>query len=121
MANLIQQAKRFHAAYVSWLGEGGKPSPSADQRAAICLKCPHNKPDNWEVVVGGVASLARLQLELKSKMGLQAWGEERLHTCELCGCYLRLKVHVPLEIARTNTPDWHQFPDFCWIRKDDLT
>lgn len=118
--NLLQQAKQFHRARAAWLGDGGR-SPNAQQRANICLTCPHNKAGRWEEwFKGAAAHTVRLQLELKGRMRLHVEGEEGLHMCNLCGCILSLKVHMPLGLARANTPDWQRFIGTCWLHRDDL-
>ena len=111
--------KVFRATVKSWLGEGGKPvSPEiANNRAAQCLGCDFN--------VGGTMSremasdAAKKVLEAKNRLKMRVQGENLLHTCELCRCYLPLKVHVPMvhilrfqresvrETIRSGKPD-------CW-------
>lgn len=119
---LLQQAKQLFRVRATWLGEGGQPSPQAQRRADICLKCPHNVARPWEETYKGVAAvLIRRQLELRSKLELKVEGEEGLHMCDLCGCVLALKVHVPLHIARENTPDWERFPANCWIPTEETS
>lgn len=118
-ATLIKQAKQLYAIRAAWLGEGGMPAPLAQERSEVCMQCPHNKPRRFEELFKGpVAKIVRMQLELRSKLELRVEGEEKLHTCDLCGCWLKLKVHVPLRIAREGTPDWQQFPTWCWLRNE---
>lgn len=75
------------------------------------MNCPHNQPKRFEELFKGVvANWVRMELELKGKLELRVEGEEKLHVCTLCGCWLPLKVHVPLKIARDNTPDWQSYP-----------
>lgn len=116
--NPLQQAKQFYKAHRAWLGEGGKPSPNAQARADVCLKCRHNQPSTSAMhrLVSGVA---KWQVELKGKMALRVDGEEALYACDLCDCPLALKVHVPLKVVRENTPDWTSLlPSNCWIKYD---
>lgn len=118
--NLLKQAKQLYAVRAAWLGEGGQPSPNAQRRADICAQCPYNVERPFEELYKGVTGrVVRMQLELRGKLGLQVEGEHKLHICAKCDCLLRLKVHVPLHIARENTPDWQQLmPSFCWIRTE---
>ena len=116
--NPLRQAKQLYATRRDWLGEGGVPAPDAQQRAGICVQCPYNEARPFEEAFKGVVATAiRQQLELKSKLKLHVEGEERLHVCTLCGCMLTLKVHVPLHIARENTPDWQNYPNYCWLTR----
>lgn len=118
-ATLIKQAKQLYAIRAAWLGEGGQPSPLAQERANVCATCPQNQQHAFEELFKGPAArIVRMQLELRSKLELRVEGEERLHTCALCGCWLKLKVHVPLRIAREGTPDWGNFPEWCWLRTE---
>lgn len=117
--SLLQQAKQLFATRRAWLGEGGMPSDRAQLRANQCIQCPHNVERPWEEMFkGAVATQIRRQLELKSKLELKVEGEERLHICALCGCKLDLKIYTPLHIARENTPDWAQYPSYCWLKNE---
>jgi hypothetical protein len=119
VVNPLKQAQQLYRTRRAWLGEGGVPSPRAQHRANVCLQCPHNEARPLEELFkGAVAGVVRRQLEVKGKLGLKVEGEEGLHVCGLCGCVLRLKVHVPLDVARTNTPDWQGFPAHCWLRTE---
>lgn len=117
--NPLKQAQQLYRVRTEWLGEGGQPSPHAQQRAYTCLQCPHNERRGLEEVLkGAVAGAVARQMDLKAKLVGPLEGEDRLHVCTLCSCYLPLKVYVPLEVARENTPDWAGFPDFCWLRTE---
>ena len=111
--NPLKQAQQLYRVRAAWLGEGGQPSPHAQQRATQCVF--------EEVFKGVVAGTVLKQVELKGKLGAMVHGEDKLHLCNLCGCWLPLKVHVPLHIARENTPDWQNYPEHCWLRFDALT
>lgn len=122
MITPIEQAKRLLATRRAWLGEGGWPSLHAQERANVCIECPHNEERGFEELFKGVvAREVKRQLGLKKQLDATVANENRLHVCALCGCWLRLKVHVPLHIARENTPDWQQYPAWCWLRRDELT
>jgi hypothetical protein len=117
MKKALQQAKQFYRTRTQWLGEGGEPSKDAHERAKACLLCPHNvKRPLEELFKGAVAEAVRQQVELKSAMKVETPLDDALHICNLCGCVLKLKVHVPLKHARDNTPDWEKFPDWCWLK-----
>jgi hypothetical protein len=118
----LDKAKRVYQVYKQWIGAGRSPSLHAQERADICVACPHNKPVVECVKVTTFMEQAlRAQLELKTQMKLATSQDNNLLVCELCGCFMKVKVHVPLDIARANTPDWKGFIKTCWLHRDDLT
>lgn len=100
-----------------WLGGPGRPveQAEADRRAAVCLACPRHEALTMEEVTRPLAQVLRRAMELKADMKLRVEGEERLHTCGVCLCWMPTKVWCSLEFAREVTPDWQQFPDNCWL------
>lgn len=97
-----------------WLHDGTGPVDisTAQRRADVCLKCPHNKSGG--VLSNVVASAVKRHLEVKSKLGLRVLGEKSLHECEICRCQNRLKIWVPIEtLSRHSSPD-DNFPSHCW-------
>lgn len=120
--NIITQFQRMKATLEEWLGEDGLPSPHAQTRANTCLACPKHEHAAWEELYkGAVAEPIRRHMEMRSHLMLRVEGESELHLCGLCRCVMKLKVHVPLDVARRNTPDWHNFPDNCWLRTEQPT
>lgn len=107
-----------------WLGEGGEtvPQVQADDRAALCLKCPKNVLPNWwgKVVKHPVIEIIHEQLELKNARKLAVPQEDKLHLCDVCGCAINLAVWAPVERLAEHTPTdhLHYYPDFCWKRKE---
>lgn len=116
--NPLRQALTFFRTMSTWLGEGGKPVPqaTAQVRANICLLCAHHKPSS--TLTRTVAGVTKRQIALKNNMHLHVDGEADLGQCGLCGCEQVLKVWVPLETARANTPDWERFPQNCWLHRE---
>lgn len=121
--NLLERAGQYANGIQilrDWLGSGGiAVEPSRSQgRANICLACPCN--DAGFSVAESVATAIRNHVELKNKLELRVDGEKSLHTCQICQCALRLKVHVPMAVIRGHmTPDeLGKFPDHCWQKKE---
>lgn len=115
------QAKRFNTARRDWLGDGVSATPATAQtRANTCLDaCPkHVEKPLQELITGSAAGYVRRQLELKTHLNMRVEGEEKLHTCDMCQCWLPLKVWLSIERAREVTPDWQQFPANCWLHND---
>jgi hypothetical protein len=115
----IKQGIEFFALREAWLGAGGKPAPqeTAEARAAICLQCPYHdtKTGLLEGLKKNIAATVRRQLEVRSKMNLQVYGEDRLHLCGVCGCVLKLLVHVPEDILVEHLKtDTYNYPSYCW-------
>lgn len=123
------------AILVDWLGKGAKPIPktAAQTRADICthqrklvdgniviVPCPHNNP-GWKPVES-IANIIRSWSSKKNELGLSVEGEEKLHSCDVCLCDLKLKVHVPMATIAEQTPDamFEKFasvaPENCWMR-----
>ena len=105
-----------------WLGEGHHPvSPEdANARAKVCEACPLNQPGDWfDRVTGAVADFVREEITAKSAMNLRVSNEDKLGTCQACGCNLRLKVWVPISTITGRTPpeEFDELSETCWIRR----
>ena len=105
---------------VAWLGEGGKAVPHAlaEQRAAVCVKCPNNEAGDWTRWFTVPASeLIRSQLDTKDKMGLSTSLDAKLQVCSVCACPMRVKVHVPIDVVRKHMPVsvYDELPEWCWM------
>lgn len=119
--NLIEKAKQLAEGVKTlseWLGSGGETvgRPHAQQRANVCLKCPNNVREG--AFTEAVALAIKKQLELKNHLELRVTGEKRLHTCQGCGCALRLKIHVPLKNLGLDAEELKAYPDPCWMRNE---
>lgn len=113
--NLIQLS-RGAATLAKWWLEGEPPVSldEANRRADVCRMCPKNEPaDGWWD--GGLA--ARAALALKRKMKLKLEDEQELGVCNACGCILKLKVWVPMEVAaRMPAEEKKRLWFRCWIK-----
>lgn len=118
-AKLVSRLKndlRGVAILNDWLGEGGSPvdHDRAERRANTCAGCPNNRPVTKRIE-NTVAEAIRKQEEVRHSVELRTSHDSNLHNCQACGCYLKLKVWVPLK----HIPDESdKFPPFCWIRTE---
>lgn len=89
------------------------PLTQAESRAQICSTCPLNDRSRC-TVCGGLLSLIRKLVGRR-----ETSYDPVLGTCSLCGCLLRVKVHVSSESLKlaTKKPPEDQIPDFCWLHE----
>ena len=101
---------RFANSVKKWM-EGGMQfvdKEEAERRAAICVKCHFNKP------VGICWGCHKALTWIGERVG---WPESskdaELRGCAVCGCVLRLKVHMPLDAIKDDSLSW---PSHCWMK-----
>jgi hypothetical protein len=117
----IQQVADAAFIMSDWLGEGGEPVSKnlAYLRSLHCLECKfHGGGMWWEKVKDPIASAIKKALELKHHMKLSLPNEKELEMCLVCGCAMRLKVHVPIKhLKESITPEQNeQYQSVnCWI------
>jgi len=100
----------------AWLGDGGAPvgASLALVRAETCTSCPHNK--DAKTVERTIGKLIRDSEKVRLAIGASLPGESALKTCEICNCYLPLKIWVPFKhLSQTQIPD---MPPHCWVTKE---
>lgn len=109
----VIQDSRGALTLVKWLGSGGAPveESEANERAMVCASCPHNALKRR--IEDRIAREIVKQEEIRLKLRLTTTNDTRLETCDVCGCYLKLKVWVPMRFQNKSLP----FPNFCWMRK----
>lgn len=99
-----------------WLGSGGSvvDPATAQHRANTCLTCGLNQPG--ATVTKAVALAIKAQLGVKNKLKLRVDGEKRLHSCDACGCVLRLLVWEPQDRVESQITDEERvkLPSMCW-------
>lgn len=97
-----------------WIGSGGDPVPKdvAYARAETCIACPHNQPG--AAFEAGVAEAIREQDALRRGHRLTLSNEGKLKSCNRCGCYLKLKVWIPMQQLAPRTK-MSEFPPNCWL------
>ncbi len=89
---------------------------TANHRAGVCLDCrQHVTGTGCEGCKGGVLR------DLVAKfLGGRATGKTaNLLVCAVCGCALKVKVWLPLDVIHRHVPDsWNaMFPPECWAKK----
>ena len=83
----------------------------AERRAAICAACPMN------VEVSGCMGCAGVGAMVKLLRGTRTTREDRkLNYCDVCGCALQVKVHLPLEAVDNSGLE---YPPHCWQKPAD--
>lgn len=101
----FQNAKTFRNIIKDWFGEGAAPvsRQQAQERADKCFQCPfnHHEGNTGKELL---PSIVIRRVEAKNKMKLFVENEWKISTCKLCGCYLPLKIHVPIIHIRQYTP-----------------
>ncbi len=117
----LKRAAAGTAVVVDWLTSGGNPVSQelANKRAAICAECPKNVPGAWYTTAP--AQLIKETLEARKDLKLETPFDDRLKSCDVCRCLMRLKVWTPLEhiVGRTKAEVMAEFPAHCWIARRD--
>lgn len=99
------------------------PQEEADRRASICSTCPFNsQPAGCTTCNRGVLAT----LAAKVVGGQPTRHDASLQACSICGCELKAKVWLPLEVLRRHlsTGQMAQFPPphtgfpGCWLREE---
>jgi hypothetical protein len=113
----IRRAAQGTAVVLDWLTSGGKPVAQelAEKRAKVCVACPKNVAGDWYTTAP--AELIRATLSARSDLKLETPYDDKLQSCEVCRCLLKLKVFCPLDhiLKGTNPEIMAEFPKNCWI------
>ncbi len=114
----VQQYKDGVETLAEWLGSGGicVDKELAQSRTNTCLGCEFNK--SGSVVSELISAAIKRQMELKNSLGLTTDGIRGLHTCENCGCPLKLKIFIPLDKLGNTDESLKKFPDWCWMKSE---
>lgn len=114
----FEQVKQGTKTLVDWFLHGGKrvSKPEAEERTKVCASCAHNKEPEG---CSGCAKNAIHDLVEKVVGGEKIAGEHLLKGCAVCGCSLRAKVWIPLDIIQKHTtPERNAlFPEWCWAKQ----
>jgi hypothetical protein len=114
----IRRAAQGTAVVLDWLTSGGKPVAQelAEARAKICVACPKNVPGEWYTTAP--AELIRATLSARSDLKLETPYDDKLQSCDVCRCLLRLKAFCPLDhiLKGTKSEIMAEFPETCWIK-----
>jgi len=123
----IKRAAQGTAVVIDWLGSGGEPVAQelAEKRAAVCVACPNNQTGDWYVTAP--AELLRKAVSSWQSMKGKTFAFEtaqgdKLKSCQVCRCLMRLKVFVGLDhiLAKTKPEVMEELHPNCWIVKKDL-
>lgn len=113
--------KQGTATLVDWFVRGAATRVSSTEtvrRSEICRTCSFNQP------VPGCTSCNSTALHaLVNKIvgGETLTSDAALHGCSICGCSLKAKTRLPLDVLRRHTSEeqLNKFPAHCWM-KDPL-
>lgn len=98
--------------FARWIAGGAQsvPQAEADRRALVCSRCYLNV--NVQGCSGCAAALQEVVRDKHSKY------DAALHTCAVCKCFLKAKIHFPIDTL-TKEDDSRQaiYPDFCWLKR----
>jgi len=100
-----------------WLikGKGKKVEVvEAERRALICAGCPYNQdPAGCSSCSMGALREAAIVVVGGSTTAY----DSQLKSCKVCGCALKAKIHLPLEILQDSLTDAQMFalPKHCWL------
>jgi hypothetical protein len=97
-------------------------SEEAARRAAICAGCPKNVEvhgcSGCSGVVSHVRDLLNRRVNFRGRQSHETPFDEQLKNCEVCGCVLEVKVHLPLGIATyAKPPGGREYPEHCWMHE----
>jgi len=106
---------------MSWLGSGLKPvdQPTATARALICSTCEKNvRSEGIRKAIATIGDTLHAIASAKSDLKLATPYDDKLESCEACGCVNATKVWVPAEhIKKGMTPEVESALSVqCWIR-----
>jgi len=103
---------------LSWFVRGKEKVglDESERRAVICSTCQFNQP------VEGCAACAMNKLHKLAELivGSDKFnGDHYLKACQKCGCDLKSKARLPLELLQKHTsPEvMDSLPDYCWLKK----
>ncbi len=123
LASVVGRARNVAAGQktlAEWWGKGGKPvdQTTANDRAAVCVKCPQNGSGGL-LAKFTVAAAANIQesIEELNDLKMKTRYDDALGVCDACDCPLRLKVWTPLEHIVNNMPiqTKEKLDPSCWI------
>lgn len=122
----IKIAAQGTAVVLDWIQAGGDPVAQelAEKRAEICVRCPKNVGGAWYTeapaellreAIKGWQSLKGSNFAFETKQG------DKLKSCDVCKCLMRIKAFCPLEhiLSKTKPEIMGEFPAWCWIYKRD--
>jgi len=111
----LPEVKRFVFAVQKFIESGGKvvSREKANERAAICKRCPKN------IELGGCLGCTTV-LSVASSLipNIETDHDLYLRSCGVCGCVLRTKVWLPVEVMPEDTVKPEDWPSWCWVKNE---
>lgn len=91
----------------------------ADRRARICSACPHNQPGTGCTTCASNALREAVQAVIGTARTV---AEDTIHTCQVCGCVLKLAVWTPISLILKHSPITadNNPPSWCWKASSNL-
>lgn len=109
--------ERASATFVDWVSQGRETvtQDEAERRARICTRCYLNLRTQG----CGVSCRELIRKLVGLFVNKKTSVDDNLHTCGACRCFLKAKVHFPLQIIEEHDTDSIQMllPDFCWMKR----
>lgn len=99
----------------AWLFNGFSKisQEEADARSRICAACPFNQPAEGCTTCASNA----LREAVEGVIGkARTVAHDSIHTCQVCGCNLRVAVWCPADLIEQHKSDKQENkPSFCWV------
>lgn len=122
----IKIAAHGTAVVLDWIQAGGDPVTQelAEKRAEICVACPKNVVGAWYTTAPAelLKSAIKGWQQLKgSDFAFETAQGDKLKSCDVCKCLMRLKCFCPLPhiVAKTRPEIMGAFPPNCWVARKD--
>lgn len=122
----IRRAAQGTAVPLDWIQAGGDPVATdlANKRAATCVACPKNVTGAWYIEAPAELLKAAIKgwQKLKgSTFNFETNQGDKLKSCDVCKCLMRLKVFCPLDIilSKSKPEVLAELPPNCWIARKD--
>lgn len=116
----FKQAVDTGKMFLDWFVKFGRKKVSVEQateRAATCVRCPYNQKlaDCSNCSMRTIRNIVNVIVG-----GYDTEHDQRLEACAVCGCELRAKTRLPIELLAANLPPekLSEFPNFCWLPKE---
>lgn len=116
----FEDIKRGGLTLLDWFVNGGRKrvaTPLAEERSKTCAGCFANVDP---VGCSSCAATALREITEGITGGDKTAYDDYLKSCGFCGCTLKSKVWLPVELLRKRTPseEYQRLPAHCWIRTE---
>ncbi len=114
----FQQVLSGTAVLIDWMKSGANivSQNEADERSRTCAHCHYNSG------ISGCSncSMGKVRELVGRIVGPRTTqGDSMIQACKICGCSLKAKVWIPLDILQRHmTAEQNSaFPEWCWCKK----